>query len=145
MIGSGLAGTTVMGGMQAGVTEAATRAKANVAAGARQQTNQLGFQYANLAQAASEGALNRAAGVSEGALNRSFQGSQAALNRSAAIQQQDIASQPPSNASQGLDIYGRPMKANILAEEISGSAGPAAAQTRYPNLGMVGQTAPRLY
>jgi len=81
LIGSGLAGTTVVGGMQAGVTEQATRAKAGVAADAQRTTDQLAFNYANLAQQAEESQANRATQLQLGQLGADTSLKQSAMNQ----------------------------------------------------------------
>ena len=126
MIGSGLAGTTAVGGMTAAVGEAATRAKTNVSGQAKMQTEGLALQYAGLAQGASEGAANRAFQSSEGALNRASSekmGTMSASNGGSGFA-------PSAPSTPGLDAFGSPMAGSVQA--MGGGQGGLAQ--KYPNL-----------
>ncbi len=81
LIGSGLAGTSVVGGMTAGVQRNATQAKSNLASRTQMNTDDLLLRYMQLGQGASEGAANRAFQSSENAANRGFQSSQNTANQ----------------------------------------------------------------
>jgi len=81
MMASGLSGTTAVGGMQTGLTEAAVRAKAGVAAEAQQRTDQLQLGYGQLAQQAFEGAANRQTQLSLGQMGADTAITQSALGR----------------------------------------------------------------
>lgn len=147
MIGSGLAGTTVVGGMQAGVQEVATRAKGDVAARASAQTEQLAAQYANLQQAASEAAANRA-----------FQGQQNQLSRAHQIRLADMNNAARATLSTGgggvrpstpgLDVFGKPLAGSVQDIQLQRQQMAdyrASRAKKYPNLGLVGQSAPNLF
>lgn len=127
MIASGLAGTTAVGGMQAGLTEAATRAKANVAAGAQQRTDDLKFRYASLVQGAQEAAANRAT---------SLAAADAGI-ASAAFSQ-------PRNDTSGLERLVADLQSQIQQLTSRLNQSPSGGTSNYPNLGMVGQRAPSL-
>ena len=88
MISSGLSGTTAVGGMQTGLTEAAVRAKAGVAAEAQNTTNQLQLGYSQLAQQASESAANRDLQLQLGQMGADAAITQSALNQPT-VQQAD--------------------------------------------------------
>ena len=126
MISSGLAGTTVVGGMTAGVNEAATRAKTNVAGQAATRKEGLKLQYANLSQAAADSAANRALSASEGAANRANSlelGSMSASAGGAGVR--------PSTSTPGLDAFGKPMSGSMQQKMLSAQqpSGPAGGQS----------------
>ena len=77
--------------MQAGLTEAAVRAKAGVAADAQNRTNQLKFGYTQLAQQASEGAANRGAQLKLGQMGADTAITQTAMGNNASAQQNDMS------------------------------------------------------
>jgi len=109
MIGSGLAGTTVVGGMTAGVGESVTRAKGDVAGQAAQRLEDQTLQYAGLAQSASESAAGRDLQRSEGALNRASSEKMGAMSLSSGGGQ---ATRRPS-IQPGLDAFGQPMAGSV--------------------------------
>ncbi|KKN79134.1 hypothetical protein LCGC14_0343220 [marine sediment metagenome] len=87
MISSGLSGTTAVGGMNAAVAETAGLQKANVAAGAQRQTDQLRLGYSQLASSDYNQGQNRAQGASQFTAGQAQQASQFQQNQQFAQQQ----------------------------------------------------------
>jgi len=112
MIGSGLAGTTAVGGMTASVGESATRAKGVVAGESAARTEGLALQYAGLAQGASESALNRQFQASEGAANRASSERMSSSGYGGDVRQ-------GTTQTPGLDAFGRPMHGSAQQKEMA--------------------------
>jgi len=130
MIASGLSGTTAVGGMQTGLTEAAVRAKAGVAADAQNRTDQLQMGYAGLAQQASEGAANRQTQMSLGQMSADAGITQSALS-------QPIVQQADTGRFESV-IKSLQDEIAQLRESVGGM------QTQGAGTGYIGQAAPSL-
>jgi len=139
MIGSGLAGSTVVGGMQAGVQEVATRAKGDVASQAANRTEGLMAQYTNMAQAAQEAAANRRFQAEQNAANRAAQMSLARMS-SANANIPLIMQQQRLNATSERD---RNRRRDTIGFGFADSR--SRPGSKYRNMGMVGSRAPRLF
>jgi len=129
MIGSGLAGSTAVGGMTAGVGEAATRAKTAVEGEAAMRTEGLALQYAGLGQAASESALNRQFQASEGAASRASSEKIATMGASMGGAGRGGGG---GTSTPGLDAFGKPMSGSMAMKATQMSGGGLAQ--KYPNL-----------
>jgi hypothetical protein len=128
MIGSGLAGTTAVGGMTAGVGEWAARAKGDVAGEAQRMD-----------LATNEAALNRSFQAGQSALDREQETAMGQLSASTSLQKASMSNQTPSEP--GLDAFGRPMPGSVQARQLAAleaarkaseaakATGPAAVQT----------------
>jgi len=142
LIGSGLAGTTVVGGMQAGVTEQATRAKADVAAGAQRTTDQLTFNYANLAQQAAESQANRGMQTAESQANRDLQLQLGQMGQNTALSQSAM-SQPTIQQADTSGLENLIQRLQKQIEDMQGQMSTLQQKPANPN-SLVGKEATQL-
>jgi len=102
LVSSGLSGTTVRAGIPIAAEEVAGRARLAARGAAEQQYAGITSQFAHLGEASRQAALERAAAMDR---TRMMANSQETM--------QIRGMQGPSMASQGLDIFGQPMRGSL--------------------------------